>query len=247
MPRSYSAQTALVGRCARPRSGGRRPGRERGDRAELHGHAGRHHQPASAWRSAWCQALGLEPPTPAGRRAGSKPPRDRAIVGAWLAAMRCAASLDVRPARESHVIHIVYKAAAAAGRRPIPANAFAQAYVETVLALRTEPARVYSPSGSTSRCAARARGWRRRRPGCRPLRSVWAGVDRRAASTTRAHDLAELSSQLTAVQGQNTDALSKRCGARRDGGRGHAKPLVGAQCAPMRPIAWRRVCARRWA
>jgi len=116
--------------------------------------------------------------------------------------------LDVRPARESHVIHIVYKAPEAKMAADV-ANAFAQAYVETVLALRTEPARVYaqwfdeqvrSSRNQLEQAQARLSAYAQRV-------GLVSTDERLDHESTR---LAELSSQLTAVQGQNTDAQSKR-------------------------------------
>jgi len=116
--------------------------------------------------------------------------------------------LDVRPARESHVIHIVYKAPEAKMAADV-ANAFAQAYVETVLALRTEPARVYAQWFDEQ-----VRSSRNQLEQAQALLSAYAqrvglvSTDERLDhESTR---LAELSSQLTTVQGQNTDAQSKR-------------------------------------
>lgn len=116
--------------------------------------------------------------------------------------------LDVRPARESHVIHIVYKAPDPKTAADV-ANAFAQAYVETVLALRTEPARVYaqwfdeqvrSSRNQLEQAQARLSAYAQRA-------GLVSTDERLDHEGTR---LAELSSQLTAVQGQNTDAQSKR-------------------------------------
>jgi succinoglycan biosynthesis transport protein ExoP len=116
--------------------------------------------------------------------------------------------LDVRPARESHVIHIVYKAPEAKMAADV-ANAFAQAYVDTVLALRTEPARVYaqwfdeqvrSSRNQLEQAQARLSAYAQRV-------GLVSTDERLDHESTR---LAELSSQLTAVQGQNTDAQSKR-------------------------------------
>jgi polysaccharide biosynthesis transport protein len=63
-------------------------------------------------------------------------------IEAWLAA-RFKPNLDVRPSRESNVIAIAYRApdrnfAAAM------ANAFVQAYIDTAIELRVDPARQYS-------------------------------------------------------------------------------------------------------
>ena len=116
--------------------------------------------------------------------------------------------LDVRPARESNVIHVSYKATDPQRAADL-ANAFAQSYVETVLALRTEPARVYSQWFEQQVRTARDQlELAQARMSAYAQRVGLASTDERLDhETTR---LAELSSQLTAVQGQNTDAQSKR-------------------------------------
>jgi chain length determinant protein EpsF len=116
--------------------------------------------------------------------------------------------LDVRPARESNVIHVSYKAPQPQVAADI-ANAFAQAYVETVLALRTEPARVYAQwFDQQVRSAREQLELAQTRMSAYAQRAGLVSTDERLDhETTR---LAELSSQLTAVQGQNTDAQSKR-------------------------------------
>lgn len=116
--------------------------------------------------------------------------------------------LDVRPARESHVIHIAYKAPDPKMAADV-ANAFAQAYVETVLSLRTEPARVYSQwFDEQVRSSRNQLEQAQARLSAYAQRAGLVSTDERLDhESTR---LAELSSQLTAVQGQNTDAQSKR-------------------------------------
>ncbi len=116
--------------------------------------------------------------------------------------------LDVRPARESNVIHVSYKAPEPQVAADL-ANAFAQAYVETVLALRTEPARVYAQWFDQQVRAARDQlELAQARMSAYAQRVGLSSTEERLDhETTR---LAELSSQLTAVQGQNTDAQSKR-------------------------------------
>lgn len=63
-------------------------------------------------------------------------------IEVWLASV-FQKQMDVVPSRESSVIAVSYKAPDprfAAGL----ANAFAQAYIDTALELRTDPARLYS-------------------------------------------------------------------------------------------------------
>jgi len=116
--------------------------------------------------------------------------------------------LDVRPARESNVLHVSYKSPQPQVAADI-ANAFAQAYVDTVLALRTEPARVYAQwFDEQVRNSREQLELAQARMSAYAQRAGLVSTDERLDhESTR---LAELSSQLTAVQGQNTDSQSKR-------------------------------------
>ena len=77
-------------------------------------------------------------PCRSGARKRSKSPRRRS----WLA-QQLQQRLEVKPARESNIINIAWT-----GRSPTEAarvaNAFAQAYLEIGLELRTEPAKKYA-------------------------------------------------------------------------------------------------------
>lgn len=151
-------------------------------------------------------------------------------LGAWIvAALR--RQLDVRPARESNVIHIVYKSQQPQQAADL-ANAFAQAYLETVLALRTEPARVYSQWFDEQVRSSRARlEEAQARLSAFAQRAGLVSTDERIDhESTR---LAELSSQLTAVQGQNTDAQSKRAARGETVAEVMQSPLVGALRADL--------------
>jgi succinoglycan biosynthesis transport protein ExoP len=66
----------------------------------------------------------------------------RGTLEGWLADS-LQKRLDVRPARESNVINITYKGSEPEESANI-ANAFAQAYLDINLALKTEPARIYA-------------------------------------------------------------------------------------------------------
>ncbi|UUZ73576.1 hypothetical protein LP415_10750 [Polaromonas sp. P1(28)-8] len=70
--------------------------------------------------------------------------------------------LEVRPARESNVINITYKGSDPDSAAQI-ANAFAQAYLDINLALKTEPARIYAEwfDEQTKACAPSLK-WPRR-------------------------------------------------------------------------------------
>lgn len=131
----------------------------------------------------------------------------RDTVEAWLA-NRFGASLDVKPARESNMVTISYsygdpKFAA------LMANAFAQAYVDTTLDLRVEPAR-------------QSAGWFDERT--RTLRDQLEKAQAKLSDYQREHGIvasderldvetarhAELSSQLTMIQGQKVDAETRQ-------------------------------------
>ena len=136
----------------------------------------------------------------------------RGSLVAWIAS-KLLRGLDVHPARESNVINIVYKGREAAQAADV-ANAFAQAYMDTLLALKTEPARVYAEwfDGQAKALRARLEEAQSRMSDYQQKAGLVSGDERLDFETTR---LAELSAQLTQVQGQNTETQSKR-GARGD-------------------------------
>lgn len=116
--------------------------------------------------------------------------------------------LDVRPSRESNVINITYK-----GNEPDlsaqVANAFAQAYLDINLALKTEPARLYAEWFDEQTKASRVK--------LELAQSQLSGYQQKAGiiSSDERVDyeiarLAQISSQLTTVQGETTDSQSKR-------------------------------------
>jgi chain length determinant protein EpsF len=116
--------------------------------------------------------------------------------------------LDVRPARESNVINIAYK-----GRDPELtariANAFAQAYLDTTLALKTEPARLYAEWFDEQTMASRAKLEEAlgRMSAYQQKAGLISSDERLDYESAR---LGEISSQLTRVQAETTDAQSKR-------------------------------------
>ncbi len=131
----------------------------------------------------------------------------RGSLVAWIAT-GLQRGLDVHPARESNVINIVYKGRDAEQVARV-ANAFAQAYLDTNLALRTEPAKVYAEWFDDQAKALRARleEAQARLSDYQQRAGLVSGDERLDHETTR---LAELSAQLTQVQGQNTEVQSKR-------------------------------------
>lgn len=131
----------------------------------------------------------------------------RGELDAWLAGS-LQQGLDVRPARESNVINIIYK-----GSDPElaaqTANAFAQAYLDITLALKTEPARLYAEwfDEQTKTSRAKLEEAQARLSDYQQKAGIVSSDERVDYETTK---LAEISSQLTAVQGETTDSHSKR-------------------------------------
>lgn len=126
---------------------------------------------------------------------------------AWLADA-VQRNLDVRPARESTVITIDYKAtdpefAAAA------ANAFAKAYIDINLDLKVEPARQYATwfQGQTQTSRDKLDAAQRELYAYQQKVGIVATDERLDFENTKLNDTA---SQLTAVQTLTTDSQSKR-------------------------------------
>jgi len=139
---------------------------------------------------------------------------------AWLQATEGKGSLEawlvkdlqrglvVQPARESNVISVSYRGTDA-DYVAQAANAFAQAYLDTNLALKTEPARLYATwfdeQAKVSRdkledAQARLSNYQQKAG----IVSSDERVDYESAK------LAQISTQLTTVQGETTDSQSKR-------------------------------------
>jgi succinoglycan biosynthesis transport protein ExoP len=131
----------------------------------------------------------------------------RGTLEGWLADS-LQKRLDVRPARESNVINITYKGSDPEDAANI-ANAFAQAYLEINLALKTEPARIYAEwfDGQTKTSRAKLEEAQARLSEYQQKAGIVSSDERVDYETTK---LADLSSQLTTVQGDTTDSQSKR-------------------------------------
>jgi chain length determinant protein EpsF len=131
----------------------------------------------------------------------------RGTLEGWLADS-LQKRLDVRPSRESNVINITYK-----GSEPDEAanvaNAFAQAYLDINLALKTEPARIYAEWFDEQTKASRAKleEAQTRLSEYQQKAGIVSSDERVDYETTK---LADLSAQLTTVQGDTTDSQSKR-------------------------------------
>lgn len=125
----------------------------------------------------------------------------------WLAGL-LQKKLDVKPSRESNVISISYKAADPAFAAAV-ANAFAQAYIDINIELKVEPARQYArwfgEQGKSMRDNLEQA--QRKLSDYQQKHGIVASDERLDNETAK---LNELSTQLTVVQGQTSDAQSKQ-------------------------------------
>lgn len=125
----------------------------------------------------------------------------------WLAAL-LQKNLDVKPARESSLIHIAFTSSDPRFTAVV-ANSFAQAYTKVSLDLRVAPARRHASFFDDQTTAAR-----KRLDAAQGALSAYqqrfgiTSTDERLDFETA--KLNETASQLTAVQGQTTDSQSKR-------------------------------------
>lgn len=133
----------------------------------------------------------------------------RGALESWLAES-LQKNLDVRPSRESNVINITFTGNTAESTAEI-ANAFAQAYLDVNLALKTEPARLYAVWFEEQTKASRVKleDAQARLSSFQQKAGIVSSDERTDYETAK---LGELSSQLTAVQGETTDSQSKRAG-----------------------------------
>jgi polysaccharide biosynthesis transport protein len=131
----------------------------------------------------------------------------RGTMEAWLVES-LQRNLDVRPSRESNVINITFIGNTAESAAEI-ANAFAQAYLDVNLALKTEPARLYAVWFEEQTKASRVKleDAQARLSNFQQKAGIVSSDERTDYETAK---LGELSSQLTAVQGETTDSQSKR-------------------------------------
>ncbi|RYZ11971.1 MAG: chain length determinant protein EpsF [Comamonadaceae bacterium] len=136
----------------------------------------------------------------------------RGTLDAWLIGS-LQRNLDVRPARESNVISISYRSADPE-QAALLANSFAQAYLDTTINLKTEPARQYAEWFDAQAKASRAK-LEEAQAKLSDYQQKAGIVNTDERSDYETARLSELSSQLTRVQGETTDSQSKR-GARGD-------------------------------
>lgn len=133
----------------------------------------------------------------------------RGSLESWLAD-GLKMDLVVQPARESNVINIVYKGSDPE-RTATVANTFAQAYLDINLSLKTEPARLYATWFDEQTKASRAKlEEAQARLSDYQQKAGIVSTDERVDYETA--KLAQISTQLTAVQGETTDSQSKRNG-----------------------------------
>lgn len=125
----------------------------------------------------------------------------------WLA-RTLGAALTVKPSRDSSVLGIAFTArdpafAAAA------ANAFAQAYIDTSLELKVEPARQYSDwfNDRSSGVREELEAAQRRLSDYQQQHRILTGTDERL--DVESERLAQLSAQLVAVQAQRAESRSR--------------------------------------
>jgi succinoglycan biosynthesis transport protein ExoP len=125
----------------------------------------------------------------------------------WIVG-RLMKNLDVRPSRESNVINIDFKSSDPDAAAVI-ANAFAQAYIDTIIELKVEPAKQsahwFEGQGRTLRDNLEKA--QNRLSAYQQEHGIVALEERVDVETAR---LAELSAQLSVVLGQITEAQSKQ-------------------------------------
>jgi polysaccharide biosynthesis transport protein len=133
---------------------------------------------------------------------------------AWFA-RELQTDLDVKPARESNIINISWKGTSPA-QAALVANAFAQAYLDTSLELKTDPARGYAAWFEDQVKAARQNlANAQAKLSAFQERTGIVSADEKVVDYETAR-LNELSSALTVVQAQTTESQGKRAAGGRD-------------------------------
>lgn len=127
-------------------------------------------------------------------------------LAVWLAGL-LKKKLDVKPSRESNVINISFSGADPTFTAAV-ANAFAQAYVDVNLELKVEPARQSATwfEGQTKLLRDKLEAAQKALSSHQQKTGIVATDERLDYETAK---LNELSTQLTIVQGQTADSLSK--------------------------------------
>lgn len=142
---------------------------------------------------------------------------------AWLAS-QLQSGLEVKPARESNIINITYTDKDPQNAAKV-ANAFAQAYIDTGVEIKTDPAKKYATFFDDQLKAAREKleAAQERLTQYQQKNGVTSADERVDYEMAR---LNELSSQLTLVQSQNTDAHHKRVAPRDSVAEVMSSPLI---------------------
>ena len=145
--------------------------------------------------------------SPAAREQWKEATEGKGKIDIWLANL-LQKKLDVKPSRDSNVINIGYTAVDP-GFVAAVANAFAQAYIETNIELKVEPAKQYALWFGQQGKALRENLERAqsRLSDYQQKHGIVASDERLDNETAK---LNELSTQLTVVQGQTSDAQSKQ-------------------------------------
>ncbi len=128
-------------------------------------------------------------------------------IKAWIAAA-LRSRLEVKPAREGNVIRLAFTASEPEFAATI-ANTFARAYMETALELKVEPARQYAAwfNERTKGLRDELEAAQKRLSDYQQQHQIIAADGRLDVENAR---LAELSSQLVAVQGQRAESRSRQ-------------------------------------
>ncbi|NMF86993.1 chain length determinant protein EpsF [Aromatoleum petrolei] len=157
----------------------------------------------SALRAAGLGGVESAPQSEAQRDAA---PAQTGDIRVWIAAV-LRSGLEVKPARESNVIRIRYTASQPEFAAMV-ANTFAQAYMETALELKVEPARQYAQwfDERTQGLRDELEAAQKRLSDYQQKHGVVSADGRLDVETAR---LAELSTQLVQVQGQRADSRSR--------------------------------------
>jgi chain length determinant protein EpsF len=146
----------------------------------------------------------------------------RGSLKAWLAS-DLKANLEVKPARESNIINISYTARSPQDAAKV-ANAFSQAYLDTALDIKTDPAKRYSTWFDEQLKFARDKlEQSQQRLTAYQQKTGVISADGVDMETQR---LNELSSQLTLVQGQLTDVANKRAATAANVSEAMNSPLI---------------------
>jgi chain length determinant protein EpsF len=131
----------------------------------------------------------------------------RGSIQNWLADL-VVKNLDVKPSRESNVINITYRGGDPAFAASM-ANAFAQAYIETNIELKVEPARQYTGwfVRRSQELRASLEKAQKRLSDFQQANGILASDERVDSETLK---LNELQGQLVIAMAQNADSSSKR-------------------------------------